>query len=320
MNEQIVFDQIHIDVARNATDDFNLFHDKSSWRRVVRNPFGGPIVLGFQLESLIEHRIRLYRQARNELRLVKRENLRFSNYQFSFANAVRPGQRVEVGIKDSQFRRGSNATLSNRVVLKSDGKCALVGFKRESECPLVLPSPGLDVAGDLTHLPDRAYVPGSTYFLKRKFMTTSNAKNLLTASLVEQSDYFDELAGRIEFPEIFPCSLISCALLEKASKDGHDFEHDPMVYVSHRISVDRVFLGSLRSNDSLHILVRRADDEGTGGGLGSDGETDHTFHCYGVLDKEKILFRATIGLISLHQILNRPGTNSTREYDAESNG
>ena len=27
-NQPFTFDQIHIEVARNATDDFNLFHDK----------------------------------------------------------------------------------------------------------------------------------------------------------------------------------------------------------------------------------------------------------------------------------------------------
>jgi len=56
------FNQIHIDVARNATDDFNLFHDRNRWLRINHNPFQGPIALGFQLESLIEHKIFLYRQ------------------------------------------------------------------------------------------------------------------------------------------------------------------------------------------------------------------------------------------------------------------
>jgi hypothetical protein len=47
------YQQIHIDVARNATDDFNPFHDQNKWNRIHGkihgNPFGMPIVLGFQI-------------------------------------------------------------------------------------------------------------------------------------------------------------------------------------------------------------------------------------------------------------------------------
>jgi hypothetical protein len=53
------FQQIHIDVARNATDDFNPFHDKNRWQNITDNPFVGPIALGFQLECLIENQMRL---------------------------------------------------------------------------------------------------------------------------------------------------------------------------------------------------------------------------------------------------------------------
>ncbi len=48
-HEALCFQQIHIEVARNATDDFNPFHDKNRWQNVASNPFGGPIVLGFKL-------------------------------------------------------------------------------------------------------------------------------------------------------------------------------------------------------------------------------------------------------------------------------
>ncbi|MDH3561594.1 MAG: hypothetical protein OEN52_11645, partial [Gammaproteobacteria bacterium] len=45
------FHQIHIDAARNATDDFNPFHDPWKWDHIHGNPFGMPIVLGFQRDS-----------------------------------------------------------------------------------------------------------------------------------------------------------------------------------------------------------------------------------------------------------------------------
>ena len=63
-------DQIHIEAARNATDDFNPFHDKNRWRNIAANPFPGPIALGFQLECLIEEQIRRYREQQSEIDLM----------------------------------------------------------------------------------------------------------------------------------------------------------------------------------------------------------------------------------------------------------
>ena len=50
--ETLLFSQIHIDAARNASDDFNPFHDPYKWDAINNNPFGSTIVLGFQLEAL----------------------------------------------------------------------------------------------------------------------------------------------------------------------------------------------------------------------------------------------------------------------------
>ncbi|MGB5637745.1 MAG: hypothetical protein WBM63_01375, partial [Sedimenticolaceae bacterium] len=47
------FEQLHIDVARNTTDDFNPFHDPKRWQQICNNPFGSTIVLGFQTEFLV---------------------------------------------------------------------------------------------------------------------------------------------------------------------------------------------------------------------------------------------------------------------------
>ena len=32
LSDTELFNQLHIDVARNATDDFNLFHDSKKWQ------------------------------------------------------------------------------------------------------------------------------------------------------------------------------------------------------------------------------------------------------------------------------------------------
>ena len=287
------FQQIHIEVARNATDDFNPFHDKNKWQNIHRNPFGAPIVLGFQLESLIEYRLRLHRAAHDEQQLVDEHKLRFSNYQFTFAGTVTCGQDITVDIRDSRLKTGDNSTLSNRVSVKADGKLALLGYKRESQVPLFLPDADFTDLGDLDIAPDRTLLSGRSMFLKRKFMTNSNAKNFLTGSLAEQADYFDELEDRVQYPEIFPCSLISCALLEKALSEAHDFERNPMVYTSHKISVDRHYLAQLRSNDALHILVQRMNPD----------SKEHHYDCLGVLGKEQLLFRAQIALTPLEAIL-----------------
>jgi hypothetical protein len=39
------YQQIHIDAARNATDDFNPFYDQKKWNSIRGNPFSMPVVL-----------------------------------------------------------------------------------------------------------------------------------------------------------------------------------------------------------------------------------------------------------------------------------
>jgi hypothetical protein len=66
--------ELHLDVARNSTDDFNLFHDKNKWQQDDKNPFSGPIFPGFQLEMLIEGAMRSHRE-HHENSLIGSENL-----------------------------------------------------------------------------------------------------------------------------------------------------------------------------------------------------------------------------------------------------
>ncbi len=286
------FQQIHIDVARNATDDFNLFHDSYNWHKIKNNPFGGSIVLGFQLESLLENRVLHYRIHNDEQVLIARNKLHFSNYQFNFANAIKPGQNVNITIKSSQYKEMEcNSVLSNRISVRADGKLALMGYKKESSQPLFLENADFSYLGDLKSLPDRSMLPSADFFLKRKFMINSNAKNFLCGSFTDQSIYFDELNDAVSFPEIFPCSLISSALLEKAHAHHHDFEQNPMVYTSHKISINRLLLNRLKSSDVLHILVRELPEQA------------NCYECYGLVDDNQILYRGIISLTSLQSIL-----------------
>lgn len=285
----ICFQQIHIDVARNATDDFNPFHDKNRWSNIKANPFKGPIALGFQLECLIEAQMRLYRENSGEDNLIAEHGLGFSNYQFKFVNAVSADQEVAVIIKESRLKKGDNTTLGNRIMLKADGKLAVAGYKRESQSPLASPRLDLSQLPDLGSVQDRSFLADDDLFLKRKYMTTSNAKNFLSSALVDQSRYIDELDDRVHFPETFPCSLVSCALLERAVQQGHDFEQQPMVYASHNISIDRNALRGLRSNDTLHLLSRHSQL----------GTMSPSYHCFGVIGSSQLLFSAEIDLMPL---------------------
>ncbi len=298
-----IFNQIHIDVARNATDDFNLFHNKNKWGQICNNPFNGPIVLGFQLESLIEYNIGLYRKDNGEDIIIDKNNLRFSNYQFSFANAVKPDHEITIEIKKSQYTNSGNCTLSNRVSVRSDGRLALIGFKKESQQPLFLPSMDGSFFSNLNNCQDRTFINNSNVFLKRKFMNTSNAKNFLSGSLAEQADYFDELEGKAIFPEIFPCGLISCALLEKAFLEQHDFQKNPMVYTAHKVSIDRSVLKRLKSNDVLHILVRELEETHSDNGKINKENADRIYECYGIVGTDAVLYRGIISLAYLTNIL-----------------
>ncbi len=298
---QYRFSNLHIDVARNSTDDFNLFHDSKKWSMIRGNPYRGPIILGFQVESLVEDTVTEYRMVHDEEKVIAEHGLHFSNYQVTFASAVKPGQSVEVEIKESRFTAEPAAVLSNRFVVKADGTLALIGLKKETTAPLYLAHADFSRAGDLRMLSDRSYVSNG-FFLKRKFMIVGNAKNFLCGSLRDQTRYFDELQEKVIFPEMFPCALLSSALLEKARNVRHDFAGNPMVYTSHKISIDRRYLAQLKSNDALHILVRPAESSAEND-FGSLSAAPLDYECYGVISgNNAVLFRALISLLPLETI------------------
>ncbi len=301
-DQSFVFDQIHIEVARNASDDFNLFHDKHKWLQVTHNPFKGPIVLGFQLNTLIEYQMRLYREAHHENQIIAENQLRFSNYQITFINALRPRQEISLDIKKTLITTIPELTLTNRVTIKSQGKTILLGYKKETKHPLFLANTDFSALPDLNAVADKSMVPGSNFFLKRKWMHNGNVKNFLSGSLAEQSDYFDDLTNFAHYPEVFPCSLTSGALLEKAQLENHDFKRNPMVYTSHDISVDRQRLNQIKNNDKLHILVEQLPES-------RDNTLNHTsimlrtYNCYGLMEDRSILFRIKLNLVPLEEII-----------------
>ncbi len=301
-SQSFIFDQIHIEVARNASDDFNLFHDKHKWLQINHNPFKGPIVLGYQLNTLIEYQIRLYRDAHHENQIIRENNLRYSNYQITFINALRPSTPFTLEIKKTLIKTIPDLTIGNRIAIKSKGKTILLGFKKETQSPLFLGDANFNHLPNLNVIPDRTMIPGTDFFLKRKFLNNGSVKNFLSGSLAEQSEYFDELLHVANYPEVFPCSLTSGALLEKAQIEKHNFKRNPMVYTSHEISVDRLHLKQLKNDDKLYILVKQLP-ESRSNTLNQTNILLRTYECYGLLHNHDVLFRVRMNLVPLEEIL-----------------
>ena len=297
------YQQIHIDAARNATDDFNPFHDQNKWNRIHGNPFGEPIVLGFQVETLVEYLVTLFREQTGEQALISHQRLHFSNYQFTFADVVRPDEPFHVEIKKTVNRISESGQLGNRIAVKKQGGLVLLGFQHESTTPLCMPDADFSQLGNLDTVEDRSWIMQHRYFLKRKFMSTGHGKNFLAGSLVDQHYYFDEMEDRVQFPAMFPVSLLSCALLEKAKQENYAFEANPVVYTSHHISVDRRLLQTLKSNDRLHLLVATPETVPAGKGLGKKAFPQQLHRCFGLLAGNRILFRAEVVMAPLNAML-----------------
>ncbi len=299
---EFCYQQIHIDAARNSTDDFNPFHEPRRQGLVRGNPYAGSIVMGFQLECLIEYLISRHRDAHDEYAYIDEAHLDFSNYQITFADALLPGEAFHVELKPS-LRKTDPPGLSNRIAVRKQSGFVLMGYQRETTTPLFLSAVDLSGLPDLKQTQDRTRLPQTGYFMKRKFMNTGNAKNFIAGSLADQGYYFDELNDRVNFPDMFPCSLISCALLEKATSEKHDFMTNPVVYLAHHLSVDRRLARKLRSNDVLHILTEGPLTAANEKGLGGSRLTQQLYRCIGLVDGYQILYRAEVYMAPLEAIL-----------------
>jgi hypothetical protein len=306
-DDPLCFEQLHIDVARNSTDDFNPFHDPRRWQGIRGNPFGSTIALGFQMEMLAADRVATHRGRSDRCPDPTDEGPHYSNFEFQFARPLLAGEPFRVDVKRT-VATPDGAKTSNRVILRADdGALVLRGTLSETAEPRFLHDETPRGLPSLEHLPDRIRVPGTPYFAKRKYMNTSNAKNFLVGSLCNQHDYFDELDERICFPPLFTVSLLSCALLERGWAEGYDFEADPVVYTHHRISVDNRLQRQVRSNDVLYLLVQGPLPVESPVGRGEDGAAPQRYHCFGLLHGRDLLFRASVGLLPLRGFTRAPG-------------
>ena len=298
MNDNAIsycFERLHVEVARHATDDFNPFHDPRRWQQIAGNPFGATIVLGFQLAFLASDLVRRRQREAAASQRITDHGLHFCNYEFLFANALRPGEPFRVEVKPTLDGTARGGGLSNRILVRTaEGRPVLTGTQSETAAPRFLadtPPTGLPL---LDRLPDRIPVPGSPYFLKRKFMNTSNGKNFALASLADPQDYFDELSERVQVPPLVTAALLSSALLEKSWREHYDFIADPVVYTRHQITIDRRLQRQLRSNERLHFLEEGPLAVPPTGGLGGTGVQQHLHRCFGLVQGSQLLLRANL--------------------------
>jgi hypothetical protein len=297
------FEQLHIDIARNSTDDFNPFHDPQRWNLIRGSTFNGPVALGFQIECLLDHLLDRHRRREGEAELLVKNGLHFCNLELKFAGALLSGEEFRVAIRKTTHRSSRGGGLSNRLtVRKMDGDPVLIGSRSDTAAPRFLPDEEVPIFPEIGEIEDRSSVPGTPFFLKRKFLTTSNGKNFLLGSLVDQHYYFDELEERVLFPTVYPVALSSCALLEKVWQEGYEFEKNPVVYTSHKISVDRRLQQQLRSNDRLDILVAGPYPAEKGGGLGRSAVKQSCYRCFGLLEGNRLLFRALVQTAALEEM------------------
>lgn len=301
--------QMHIEAARNSTDDFNLFHDKNRWQKIQNNPFKGPIALGFQLGCFIEDQINqspkryLGQLKKSDNSQTSGQPLNFSQYEFTFAGVVKPGDNIELLVRDGRLSQISGVECySNRIALKANGKTVLLGYKRQSSDHLIEGVKNLPKLTEIINSPDRSFVQSTSYFVKRKYMIVGNAKNFLTSAFAEQSEYIDEFINKVSFPEMYPLSLLSSALLERAQAVGQDLIKAPMIYVSHKLSINTSVLKTLKSNDSLNIVISEPSTNNDGKLNDDMGYVTHQCTC--VLSNEAVLFHAEIQLAPLSTIMN----------------
>lgn len=304
MSEYIIT-QMHIEAARNSTDDFNLFHDKNRWQKIERNPFNGTIALGFQLGCFVEDQVNqspknyLHQLKTSEKPKVSTQPLNFSQYEFTFAGSVKPNDNIELVVREGRlsYNKGVEC-FANRIALKANGKTVLLGYKRltnEHTVKGVYPLPALS---DIIESDDRSFIAHNNIFVKRKYMIVGNAKNFLTSAFAEQSEYIDEFIDKVSFPEMYPMSLLSSALLERAQSVGQDLIKAPMIYVSHKLSINKNVLSKLQSNDPINILVSPPQT------LTESNDEHVTQYCTCIsLTTQEVLFHADIQLAPLSSLL-----------------
>jgi hypothetical protein len=233
------------------------------------------------------------------------EQFRFSAYEFSFANCVRPDDEVSLSVKSGKWSNGEGPSIfSRRLILKANKKPAIIGHKREAnDMTLPLPSklPPMHMLNDLS---DRDLVPGTKYFLKRKYMIVGNAKNFLASAGAEQSLFIDEFADKVDFPEMYPLGLISSALLERAVFEDIDLISHPMIYASQKLCIDKRQLEELRSNDAINILVG-PDISADANEFGPESSNKKLViqECVAYGKEEKPLFIAKVCLIPLNSLI-----------------
>ncbi len=241
---------MHVDVARFASDDFNPFHDRHRWQTVSGNPFGGVIALGFQLSTFVDECVQRVRAEEG----LAAERARFSRVKMTFVDALRTDDTATVEVKSTVLAT-QRQTYSNRVVARTTRGLAAKGVYTSALRPTLLNEIASPSLAAVQALPDCSFLDAGRFFLKRRYLTTANAKNFLLGANIDPNRHIDEIASRAMFPPLFPAAMLSAALLERARQRGHDFLAEPMVYSKHAIEIDLDALACVRSDARVCFLI-----------------------------------------------------------------
>ena len=200
-----------------------------------------PLHLGFQLACFVESNIKDFYKTLEQDIGQQISGFPYSIYELTFAGVVKPGDELDIKLRKGKLSESDEGLVySSRLALKANDKTVLLGYKRDADIPLITTPDDLPTIEQVNQIADRNFC--GEYFIKRKFMIVGNAKNFLTSAFAEQSDYIDEFIDKVSFPESYPLSLISSALLERAQAIGHDLIIDPMIYTSQKLSIDKRIL------------------------------------------------------------------------------
>ncbi|MGB3725934.1 MAG: hypothetical protein WA981_09240, partial [Glaciecola sp.] len=259
---------------------------------------GGPIALGFQLGCYIETQIDEVRQQTPNTAPNTEVNYLYSGYDMTFAGVVKPGDEISLRVKPGRSKNTDNGDVySNRIMLMAHNTPVILGYKREYEHLPAMAFTDYPSKSDVSQLADRSFTQGQRFFVKHKYMIVGNAKNFLTSACAEQSHYIDEFEDKVNFPQMYPLGLISSALLERAQADNYDLKSNPMIYISHKLVIDKAQVLALRSNDRLIIVVSEQLSK-----QNSDKQ-QKVQHCIAYANSDQPLFYATVDLMPLSELL-----------------
>jgi len=210
------FGQIHIDVARNSTDDFNPFHDPHRFDRILATPTPAD-------RPRLSARVPLpVFPGRASAVAVRRPGCAggatLSQLQFH----LRPtpcARRSPARSSQADRPEDRPARIVERVLVKKSGRAVLLVRIRDTPEPVVVAAGDLPLAVDLRWLRPRG-AAGHAMVPHKRSSSTRPTPRTSRRSAVDQALLLRRDCREGPLPRALPCALASCALLEAGLERG----------------------------------------------------------------------------------------------------